>query len=178
MNKNFIITIALFSAGIALATLSFMRYENEAMAILPYVIGYLGAVVIAHFPIKFIVDELWKSVGTTSDDRPHPWHPHLVGILERILYVTFFLLGKPEFIGFWLALKGVGKWRRWSNNRYIFNIFLIGNALSVGYSIVGAKLIDWYSSGEWSFVIVVPISLLLATLFLWCVIKNYTSNRR
>jgi hypothetical protein len=34
----------------------------------------------------------------------------IIGILERILYMTAILIGHPELIGAWLVLKAVGEW--------------------------------------------------------------------
>lgn len=72
-----------------------------------------------------------------------------------MLYVVSFQVTAIEFIGVWLALKVAGQWRQWNEGqtldndikitgREIFNTFLIGNALSIIYAIVGAKIIEWY----------------------------------
>lgn len=144
-----------------------------------YILGYFFAVVVAQYPISLIVDKLWRGIGWTDDQvddiRPYSRTPKILGYIERSLYVGSFQLGKPEFIGIWLALKVAGQWNRWSEDkkygehfvpgRHTYNIFLIGNGLSIAYAITGAKLIEWCSN-DLSLAIVVPISLLLATLIL------------
>ena len=79
-------------------------------------LGYIFAVVIGHFFIRWIVDEMWKETGwdgTNYDDRPGYYQPRLVGLIERVLYLGSLQMGKPEFIGLWLALKVAGQWNRW-----------------------------------------------------------------
>lgn len=58
----------------------------------------------------------------------------LVGVCEAVLYPTSWLVGKPEFIGVWLALKTAAGWKLWQKEtgpRAHFQMFLIGNALSI-----------------------------------------------
>lgn len=138
-----------------------------------YILGYFFAVAVAHFPISQVVAQMKKSINqqiNRNSRGPEYWQPIAIGWVERVLYVTSIQLAKPEFIGIWLTLKIAAQWHRWSrrkDGRAIFNIFLIGNALSILYAVTGAKLIEWSSSSEWEFIIGVPISLLLATLLFW-----------
>ncbi len=152
-----------------------------------YIIGYFFAIVIAHFPISLVVDRMWECVGWTKDDkesiRPQSWQPRILGCVERTLYAASFQLGKSEFIAVWLALKVAGQWKRWGEDqkyggriiagRAVYNIFLIGSALSIGYAVTGAKLVEWCLRREWLLVIGIPISLLLATLVLWYWVGRY-----
>ena len=64
--------------------------------------------------------------------RINSYPPAIVGLCEAVLYPSSFLMGKPEFIGVWLALK-VGRRR--------FNRFLVGNALSVIVGVLVYKAI-------------------------------------
>jgi len=157
------------------------------MDIWSYIIGYLFAVVIAHLPISWVVDQMWECIGwtkkTSNSIRPEYWQPGVLGCVERFLYAASFQLGKPEFIGVWLALKVAGQWKRWGEDqeyegrliagRAIYNIFLIGNALSVSYAVIGAKLVEWCLQREWLPAIGVPISLFLSTLVLWYWVGRY-----
>ena len=82
--------------------------------------------------------------------------PALTGLCEAVLYPAALFLGKPEFIGVWLAIKVAGQWVRWSGTptgaeasvatlnrgRRLFNRFLIGNAISV---LAGLAL--WFALG-------------------------------
>jgi len=153
----------------------------------PHIIGYFFAIVIAHFPISLVVNRMWECIGWTEKDkegiRPDSWQPNILGCVERALYTVSFQLGKPEFIGVWLVLKVAAQWKRWGEDkeygghiiagRAIYNIFLIGNALSIGYAVTGAKLIEWCLGRDCLPAISVPISLLLATLVLWYWVGRY-----
>src|SRR2546425_10452035 len=96
------------------------------------------------FPYTTLFRSLWRGMGWSGKAdgfRPHPEHPQMVGLVERTLYTASWLLGQPEFIAVWLALKVAGQWSRWSevknvqgkemSGRAVFNTFLIGNAFSV-----------------------------------------------
>jgi hypothetical protein len=74
-----------------------------------------------------------------TDDITKP-----IGRAERALYVLTICFGHPEFIAVWLALKTAVHWRAWSDNkngkkndygdalsRAIFNLFVLGNAMSL-----------------------------------------------
>ena len=154
----------------------------------PYLVGYFFAIVIAHFPIKWVVNQMWQHLGWSKDEeesviRGFAWMAQMVGCVERALYVASFQLGKIEFIGIWLALKVAGGWKRWGEEkkfdgrlilgRSFYQIFLIGNALSVGYALTGAKLVEWCLRREFALAIEVVVCLGLATLVLWCWERRY-----
>ena len=68
-----------------------------------------------------------------------------LGIVERGLYTTALLIGAPSWIAVWLALKVAAQWKRWqSDERASYNVFLIGNAISVAFGILGA----WIALGS------------------------------
>jgi hypothetical protein len=85
----------------------------------------------------------------------------LVGLVERPLYVAAFLANEPAFVGIWLGLKVAGGWKGWQEDiqpndhtkkkipgRTIFNVMLIGSALSLAYGWVGAygiRQIQWHN---------------------------------
>jgi hypothetical protein len=84
-------------------------------------------------------------------------------------------MGKPEFIGIWLALKVAGQWKRWSGDesgihgRGVFNVFLIGSAFSVIYALTGAKMTEWLQSEDklqLDKVILAPAVLVITTLII------------
>lgn len=84
-----------------------------------------------------------------SDSLADMWSPTLVGICESVMYPMALFIGKPEFIGVWLAVKVAGQWVRWKGDagqsaasgdfdierlnegRRRFNGFLVGNSLSI-----------------------------------------------
>lgn len=85
-------------------------------------------------------------LASAEDVKPvHLWPPLLVGSCEAVLYPTAVLLGKAEFISVWLALKVAGQWSFWTGDykgRNRFNMFLIGNALSIAAALVFARIIQ------------------------------------
>jgi len=68
-----------------------------------------------------------------------------LGIVERILYTTALIIGAPEWIAVWLAMKVAVTWSRWQGKeRATYNVFLIGNAISVMFGLIGA----WIALGK------------------------------
>jgi hypothetical protein len=140
--------------------------------------GYVYALVAGHFLIGCVVDNLWNELGQAANPgvRPFPRHSFLVGVLERFLYVTALLARQPEFIGVWLLLKVVGQWKRWAGGPEhagaavpgpaAFNVFLIGNGLSVGFAAAGWKITQWLRDGRTNDAIILVIAFLaLAAVF-------------
>lgn len=52
---------------------------TSSLEILPYILGYLFAIFIAGFPIRLIMDKIWRDLGADNLNndqiRPRPWHP-------------------------------------------------------------------------------------------------------
>ena len=129
---------------------------------LPYITGYTFATVIAQILIWPIMNNMWRSAGSTLADRPRYWHSIVLGMIERIMFVGSLQLKRPEFIGVWLAFKIASQWSRWTDDgktdqkkkaakvhgRELYNIFLTGNALSIVYSAVGASMIKLLVAGK------------------------------
>ena len=103
---------------------------------------YVTAIPLSHLVIAFALfrtTKLFELKG--SNLRQRLWPPALIGILEAVMYPTALLIGKPEFIGLWLALKVAGQWGWWTvedsneenvhRGRRRYYQSLIGNALSV-----------------------------------------------
>jgi len=103
------------------------------------------------------------------------------------LYVAFLQLGLGNLIGVWLVLKVAGHWKRWVDDgdeqtqrpdgRSVFNIFLIGNALTVLYSFVGFKLIGWIQAERVLQVCWVSLSVIALTLGFWAWIPGQRKSR-
>jgi hypothetical protein len=131
-----------------------------------HVIGYLFAVVVGDWLIKKLSAALWVALGV---HRPSPWHPRLVGIIERLLYVIALEVDCCEFLGFWLAIKVAGQWSRWTeghegvSGREFFNTFLIGNGVSILFAITGFKMVQWWANDETLAFISAPLGLVLLT---------------
>jgi hypothetical protein len=147
-----------------------------------YGVGYLFSVVVGHFLVYKLIEALWMNLGWKAGGekdalRPVPEHPAMVGLLERALYTSAWQLGKPEFIGLWLAVKVVGNWKGWSvdaepggrrlSGRSIFNLFLIGNGFSIAYGVVGALLIKWLKYEEFDTAFITGLILVAGTAGFW-----------
>ena len=65
-----------------------------------------------------------------------------MGVVERTLYTTLFLVNEPTILGFWIALKVATQWSRWTADSQsgTYNLFLIGTALSLLLSYLGASI--------------------------------------
>jgi hypothetical protein len=100
---------------------------------------FLGIFVIA-LPISHIFSHI-VSLFLSSIFKLKPWTtrenlfpPAIIGLFESVMYPIFFLLGKPEYIGAWLALKVAGSWKQWQEDaeaRRRFYKFLIGNLVTI-----------------------------------------------
>lgn len=111
---------------------------------------------------KSLMDVHVVNTSLLSDLHQVSWLPRIVGILERIIFTTSFIIGRYEFIGAWLVLKVIGSWKNNSYDdtnkkkniekkenreklnpelwRIRENIFLIGTALSLISSFLAAFL--------------------------------------
>jgi hypothetical protein len=108
------------------------------------------SVVITHL-VLFATSRLLRKLLQLHGDESQAdmLSPALVGICESVMYPTVLFLGKPEFIGVWLAVKVAGQWVRWKGDpgqssktgessvddlnegRRRFNGFLVGNSLMI-----------------------------------------------
>lgn len=112
---------------------------------------YAFIIVVTHLIIYYsllCVRLLFDLIPKKEMSAKNIWPPILVGFCESILYPTSFLVGKPEFIAIWLALKTAGQWKLWQEGhkdlyegRRYFQMFLIGNALSVAFGLLAFGLI-------------------------------------
>jgi len=155
------------------------------------VIGYGFSVFAEAILVKSLVETLWDCIAPSSSTnpqiRPHPWQGDTLARIEGVLYVAFLQLGLGQLIGVWLLLKVGGQWKRWMDDgdektqrpdgRAVFNIFLIGNALSVLYSFVGFKIIGWVNGGQVIQVIWVSLTVIALTLVLWAWIPGQRKSR-
>jgi hypothetical protein len=102
----------------------------------------LISAVLGHFSIYWAMRGIYKLFDITIKREASPtdlWPPAILGIVEGLLYVIALVMVKPEFIGFWVAIKTAGGWVAWSGSsedaegenraRRRFYAFLIGNAV-------------------------------------------------
>ena len=104
-----------------------------------YVAIYLLSAALSAVTIGPFVNRL---VRTDLKDDVDPGESRLsnyVGILERFMYTTAILIGKPEFIGVWLVVKVVQQ-----RPSSAHNVFLIGSALSLIWGAATALVIQQF----------------------------------
>lgn len=130
--------------------------------------NFIRAVVFSYFVIggisdllvNFVIGNIWSNKSLKvdnkliSDLKKVSWLPRTVGIFERIIFTTSFIIGKYEYVAIWLGLKVVGSWKDNSNEnkkktksnlwRIRENIFLIGTALSLILSYLAFLLFNYH----------------------------------
>ena len=130
--------------------------EPEPWAI---VLGFLFALGVGTLLINIVINKMWNVLDEDPDikrgdtSRPelkrYTSQPLIVGLTERSLYMMSLMMGGVLFIGIWLTLKTLVESKRWVGKepsdpnrteipgRAIYNIFLIGNGLSILYAFGG-----------------------------------------
>jgi len=101
---------------------------------------------VGHYILQLVMVELWRYA--TEHDPPTRSLSSVLGIVERGLYTVALVVGGPQWIGVWLAIKVIARWQRSeregvSATRAIDNIWLIGTGLSVLFGFLGACLALW-----------------------------------
>jgi hypothetical protein len=132
-----------------------------------YVVGYTFAIGVGHLTIRPLSLALWSGLPQqeAAVQRDFPGHPQMVGMLERALYVGAWQAGHPEFIGVWLVLKVAGEvTNKTVTGRPLFNVFLVGTGVSIGYGVLGGAFIDWLGSDHEYRVLVVSIVVVAGTI--------------
>ena len=113
----------------------------------PWVLGFVFSVLVGHLTISIAMNEIWRAVGVDPRTRPLKWMPAALGLLERALFTAAILVGQAGFIGVWLGVKTVARYRSWGDHlaettsvseREIFSVFLLGQGLSIGFAAAGA----------------------------------------
>lgn len=106
-----------------------------------YTVVYSVSIVLGWFTINPICHRLGRRYfPEASWDR---FLPRFVGALEQFMYTSAILVGMPQFVAVWLVLKLAGEWRQAERptSYAMYNIFLIGNALSLILSTATAIVI-------------------------------------
>jgi hypothetical protein len=153
------------------------EYFDQAPSYVPYIVGYIFSLFVGQYFIKKTMIELKKEIKqylSHEKDKnigeAYSWYASKVGYIDIILYVTFLLFGHPEFIAAWLAFKIVGRWestkleakereeffksrpllqtQQFILNNAEYNLFTIGNALSIIYALAGWKIIGWITRNK------------------------------
>jgi hypothetical protein len=66
-----------------------------------------------------------------SELRPDFWTAALIGLIELISYPILMACNAWAIIGAWLAFKTVPAWREPGEDRFYFNLYLVGNGLVI-----------------------------------------------
>lgn len=143
---------------------NYFALVKDSLAIL---MGYYFSIVAGHYLVSKTYNQLWKSlIFPSTKIKNHPiasFTSAIIGWVERTFYIVilqatvasdFTLQGAAQAIGFLLILKSTGYWRGRpeesgvdetfkNNSRTIYQFFLLGNALSIGYAFVGWRIILW-----------------------------------
>ncbi len=161
----------------------------------PYMWGFLSAIILGWLFIPEIMRELKKKIYPVLSKKEeidaYDFYPSIVGRFETVLYITALQLKHPEFIAGWLALKIAGRWtspalkkddreelpekesftpeQKFIVNCARYNIFTIGNALSIIYAVLGWKIIVWLQLDD-PIKICKIISFVLATILGSCIL--------
>jgi hypothetical protein len=129
------VRIAIVATGLAPAGLT--------RAIFGFIVSSLGGA----FVLWLLIDKAaWAYVEKDGIQRkPKRVLTVPLGICERISYTGALLLGFPAWIGVWIAIKVAAQWQRWQGaERVTYNVFLIGNLLSIFFGFLGA----WIAAGR------------------------------
>lgn len=157
-------------------------------------VGYGFAIAVGHWTIAPLMDTLREGIipQLPLEERGrigrYPEHSGMLGAIERTLYVASLQLAQgtpdvsqaPWFIGLWLTLKTAAQWKWWEEERRIFNLFLIGNGLSIAYAVVGARLITWLEAGSNCLAeeaVLLSAALVVGTIVLWGWAKRSNEER-
>ena len=162
----------------------------------PFMIGYgyyiclqgiwIGKIMVAlKNKIKFEAPDD-TSKFTDKEKEAYGWYAKRVGNIDGIMYITAFLFGYREFVAVWLAFKLAGRWssaemeldlekeriKEYSKNyqriihNAIYNIFTIGNALTIICATAGWKIICWLKGGLFYKAILIGSLVIIALMFL------------
>jgi len=112
------------------------------------VLGFFVSTLGGAFVLWLLIDKAaWPYLSRKQNIRGKPSGTLTLplGIVERGLYTVAVIIGAPEWIAVWLAVKVAVAWSRWQGEeRATYNVFLIGNALSVMFGFIGA----WIALGH------------------------------
>ena len=165
-----------------------------------YAIGYLYAI-FCNPLLSWVVVRMHEKIKPDLPLKDHKWQYLAIGVTEKILYVTAFLLQHGEFIAFWVVLKVAVPYLRWTGKddqetkedekkkkneedekqqmekaeegRSLFMNTVIGNGLSILYAGVGYGMIEWISRGTWPAGWLIPLLLIVYTVFLGEYVKRW-----
>ena len=137
--------------------------------------GFFFSIVGGDLLIRFILYPLYEAVEDRQNYGSH-WSARVCGWVERALYTASWVLGRPEFIAVWLAIKVAGTWQRWDNQREIYNVFLVRNGLCILYGVVGGLFIEVAGWQKWVPVVGLVVGTLLLRLGVGYELRRKANN--
>ena len=111
------------------------------------IIGYLISTLGGAFVLWLLINKIaWPYLSKKGIQRKASGSLTIpMGIIERFLYTTVFIINQPAFVAVWLAFKVASQWKKWEvEERGSYNVFLIGSALSIIIAYLGA----WVALGH------------------------------
>jgi len=90
---------------------------------------------------------LWPKLIREGENVPHLDHSptEILGLVERLLYMTALMVGASQFVGVWLVVKAAVRWRQVKEDTEYGTgtdiIWLTGTGLNLLTAFVGA----WFS---------------------------------
>lgn len=112
------------------------------------ILGFFVSTIVGAFSLWLLIDKVtWPYIskkhnikGKISGSLTLP-----LGIIERASYTTALILGLPEWIAVWLAMKVAVGWSAHQKRKSPSdNLYLIGSLLSIMFGFIGA----WISLGK------------------------------
>ncbi|MFZ2385667.1 MAG: hypothetical protein WBE75_05625 [Candidatus Omnitrophota bacterium] len=125
-----------------------MPFYGWGIGVLLWIIGFCVSWIIGHYVCNYIVDEkLWPTFIRDYPDEKvnYPKGREIVrclGRCELLMFTIAFIMNWPQWIAVWLGVKTSVHWYGWKKDKCrAFNIFLIGNAIIIIISFLGATII-------------------------------------
>ena len=168
-----------------------------------YVVGFGLALLFNQSLTRLVSSSLWRGMewrgSEVADPHWHAWHPRAIGAIEAVLFAGSVTLKHPEFIAIWLGLKVAGSWQGWAKDqkvklriktadaeivvrefsvpgRTVFNVFLIGTALSLIGGCTGGQTITWLLRHDFVTTVVVWYVLAVGTSLLLAFAQYYQNK--
>ena len=123
-------------------------FYSWGLGVFLWIIGSWISLIIGHYVCSHIVDiKLWPRFKKDYPDVEvnYPRGRDIVrwlGLCELLMFTIAFINNWPQGIAVWLGVKTSVHWAGWKNDTCrAFNIFLIGNAINIIFSFLGAMII-------------------------------------
>jgi len=112
------------------------------------ILGFFVSTIVGAFSLWLLIDKItWPYISKkySIQGKNFGYLSLPLGIIERVSYTTALILGLPEWIAVWLAMKVAVSWSVHQTRKSPSdNLYLIGNLLSIMFGFLGA----WISLGR------------------------------